>query len=84
MYAHFDYQCKAGHVFEEFVDRNAPEKVKCPVCGELNTTRLISAPRIDGALGLDANSFPTMGAKWVRQRRQHQSMEERRKGEHGL
>lgn len=82
MHAYFDYQCRGGHEFEEFVDRNAPEKVKCPVCGELSS-RVLSAPRIDGSLGLDALSFPTMGDKWVRQRRQHQTIEERRKREHG-
>ena len=79
-----DYECSCGKIFEELADPSAPEKVKCPGCCQFGTaTRLLCAPRIDPRLGVDAESFPSMGDKWVRRRQQHQKIEERRYREHG-
>ncbi len=79
-----DYLCQCGTLFEELADPNTPQQVKCPDCGQLGiATKQLSAPRIDPLLGLDATGFPTMGDKWVRRKKQHQTREERRKREHG-
>jgi putative FmdB family regulatory protein len=75
----FDYECKScAQVFEELVDRDSPEPVKCPSCGQFDTTRLITGTTIDPNLGLDAESFPTMGDKWAKKREQRRRQESRR------
>ena len=80
----FDFECEGcGQVFEELADRDSPVPVKCLKCGHLKTRRLISAPRIDPSLGLDAQSFPTMGAAWEKKRAQRKRIEERHYREHG-
>lgn len=78
----FDWQCpNCGAEFEEFEQEGA--KPVCPVCHTTDSaTKLIGATRLDPKLGLDASGFPSMGAKWVRRRQQHQRIEERRKREH--
>ena len=81
----FDHRCaKCGETFEELVERDSPSVVTCPVCQYFgHAERLLSAPRLDTSLGVDASSFPSLGAKWVRNRKQHQRIQERRKLEHG-
>ena len=82
----FDHQCpNCGAVFEALrQSSDSQEKVECTVCHTTDfATKLLSAPRLDPKLGVDAIGFPTMGDKWTRRRQQHQRIEERRKREHG-
>lgn len=81
----FDHRCeRCKHIFEELVDRDSPSVVTCPKCQHFgHAERLLSAPRLDTSLGTDAASFPTLGDRWVRNRKQHQRIQERRKLEHG-
>jgi putative FmdB family regulatory protein len=74
----FDYACECGHVFEELVDRDSPSPVKCPLCGQFETKRQIGSFTIDPRMGLDAASFPSMGAKWEKLRVQRRRAESRR------
>lgn len=77
-----DYECQScGAKFEELADRNHPETVKCPECGQFNATRLITGTRIDPRLGVDL-AFPTMADKWARTRRQAAQIERKRKQAH--
>lgn len=77
----FDFECgKCRLVFEELVPHNVRDVV-CP-CGYL-AKRLVSAPRIDPRLGVNADSFPTMGDKWARVREQRAKIESKRAREHG-
>lgn len=78
----FDYACGCGHQFEDLVQSDKRDSVNCPSCGAL-AKRQLSTPRLSTAMGVDAASFPTMGDKWIRQRKQHQRIEEARKREHG-
>jgi putative FmdB family regulatory protein len=62
MWRHDDYECKAcGHIFEEMTNDNCA--VPCTSCaGE--TSRIISAPRIDWLhMGTDPG-FPSAYEKW--------------------
>jgi putative FmdB family regulatory protein len=77
-----DYACECGHKFEDLVERDRRDSVTCPSCGG-PTKRQLSAPRLDTRLGVDAASFPTLGDRWVRNRKQRQRIEEARKREHG-
>lgn len=75
----FDFRCNTcTHVFEELVNRDSPEPVKCPSCGQFDTTRQIGSFTIDPRLGLDPDSFPTMGDKWAKKREQRHRLESRR------
>lgn len=75
----FDHECqKCAHVFEELVDRDSPDPVKCPSCNQLDTKRLIGSFMIDPKMGLDAASFPTMGDRWANMREQRRRAESRR------
>lgn len=78
----FDYTCGCGTTFEELVERDSRDSVTCPSCGSL-AKRQLSCPRLDTRLGVDPDSFPTLGDKWERNRKQHQQIEEARKREHG-
>lgn len=80
----FDYMCcDCGEQFEELVDRDNPDPVKCPTCDQLDTKRLTTWHHIDPKLGIQSGSFPTMGDKWARIRRQRQKIEAKRDREHG-
>ena len=81
----FDHRCaECARIFEELVERSTPSVVTCPHCKYFgHAERLLSAPRLDTSLGVDASAFPTLGDKWVRNRKQHQRIQERRKLEHG-
>lgn len=75
----FDFECSdCTHKFEELVNRDSPEPVKCPSCDQFNTKRLIGSFTIDPRLGLDPVSFPTMGDKWAKKREQRYRVESRR------
>jgi putative FmdB family regulatory protein len=74
----YDYECleaACGHTFEELAKYE--DAVPCPLC-EGPTRRLVGAPTIDPRLGLDPASFPTMGDKWARIRRQRAKIESSR------
>jgi hypothetical protein len=50
----FDLQCSAHHSFEgwfgseaDFVDQLARQLVQCPVCGDAQIDKLLSAPRLN-------------------------------------
>jgi len=50
----FDLQCSAHHSFEgwfgseaDFVDQLARQLVQCPVCGDAQIEKLLSAPRLN-------------------------------------
>lgn len=80
----FDYQCDVCfNEFEELVDRDNPGTVKCPVCDSSKTRRLVTGTRIDPRLGVDPDSFPTMGDKWARKQRQRKATEMKRRESHG-
>ncbi len=75
----FDHQCRScSTVFEEFVYTEATSGPDCPDCGATDAERLIGAPRLDPRMGLDPTSFPTMGDKWAKVRRQRQQIERKR------
>lgn len=74
----YDYECLdtvCSHNFEELAKYE--EQVPCPQC-KGPTRRLVGAPTIDPKLGLDAASWPTMGDKWARIRRQRAKIESKR------
>lgn len=77
----WDFECQnhvtCNHTFEEMVKYEDASSVLCPRCNG-PTTRLIGTPMIDPKLGLDAASYPTMGDKWARIRRQRQKIESSR------
>lgn len=79
----FEFRClneACGQVFDEFVEYESIPTVKCSLCGSA-TQRQLCAPMIDPKLGLDAASFPTMGDKWARVRRQRAKIESQRKSD---
>ena len=81
----FDHECpNCGTVFEALrQSATSTEAVECTDCGQtVFAKKLLSAPRMDPRLGVDSAGFPTMGEKWIRRRKQHQRIEERRKREH--
>lgn len=61
----FEFRCKNGHIFEEFVDGNITSS-RCG-CGA-NATKIVSATQhiLDGASG----DFPGKHMKWVREHEQ--------------
>lgn len=72
----YEFQCNSTycqHQFDEYVAYEDIPTVKCPKCGT-DTTRHITAPRMDPRLGVDP-SFPTMADKWARTRRQRAKIE---------
>lgn len=78
----YDFRCTScTSVFDDMVKSDVFEAI-CPECGETGT-RLVSRPRLDPRLGVDADGFPTMGDKWARTRVQRKKVEERREREHG-
>lgn len=78
----YDFECRScGAVFEELTPRNVHD-VECPECGG-RAFRLVSAPRIDPKLGVNADAFPTMGDRWARVREQRAKIESKRAKEHG-
>lgn len=80
----YDFECSTcRHEFEEFKDTNSDALIACPRCGWDNTTKLISGTRIDPKLGVDANSFSTMGDRWARIREQRQKIENKKVRDHG-
>jgi len=79
----FDHECTGcGHTFEELVDRDHPETVKCPKCDQFHVRRLITGGRIDPSLGTDP-AFPTMYDAWARKHEQAAKIERKRKLSHG-
>jgi putative FmdB family regulatory protein len=80
----FDYLCTTcGDEFEELVEREHPDPVKCPTCGSSSTRRLVTGTRIDPRLGIHADVFSTMGDKWAKKQRQRKAIEMKRRREHG-
>ena len=78
----FEFWCPAcAAKFDDLV-KPTKQTAPCPQCGGAGK-RLISAPRIDPRLGVDAKAFPTMGDKWAKVRRQRKVIEEKRAREHG-
>lgn len=75
-----DFECSnCTHVFEDFT---GPE-IWCPECGSKAVTRLITGTRLDPRLGVNPDSFPTMGDKWARVRKQKQQIDAKRARDHG-
>lgn len=80
----FDFLCTlCGEEFEDLIEREHPDPVKCPLCGSSQTQRLITGTRIDPKLGVDPDSFPTMGDKWARKQRQRKAIEMKRRHANG-
>jgi len=76
----FDFQClepDCSEQFEELAKYEETGDVKCPSCNG-PTRRLIGSFTIDPKLGLDPASYPTMGDKWARIRRQRAKIERSR------
>jgi hypothetical protein len=62
MYKVFDFRCKNGHIFEEFVEgRTTTSRCKCGS----DATKIVSASNfvLDGSTG----DFPGRHMKWVRE-----------------
>lgn len=79
----FDFQCpKCTNEFEELVNTGSPETVNCPECST-PAIKLITGTRIDSRLGVDASSYPTLGDKWARIRKQRQQIEAKRARDNG-
>jgi hypothetical protein len=62
----FDLQCLHGHSFEgwfaaerDFADQLERGLVACPVCGEAQVRKMLSAPRLNLGAGRDAPSPPS-------------------------
>jgi len=52
----FEYKCKCGKVFEAlilFAKEN--EQLKCPECGDIELTKLISKPFLPSSVGAPAD-----------------------------
>lgn len=80
----FSYECRTcSQEFEELVDRDNPGTVNCLKCGSTNTHRLVTGGRIDPKLGVDAESWPTMGDRWARIRRQRKQIEDKQARDNG-
>lgn len=80
----FDFRCQSEVCKHKFTDMVKPDvfQAACPECGG-ESKRLISAPRLDPRLGLDPESFPTMGDKWAKKHRQRRRIEDERAAKHG-
>lgn len=63
----FDFECSAGHRFEELVPANR-KTIKCLRC-QRNAERQISGTHLDPRMGL-TNDFPTMARRWDKRTRQ--------------
>jgi len=76
----WDFECKnatCGHGYEDLVSDEERDTQTCPLCGG-PVSRLIGTPMFDPKLGLDAGTWPTLGDKWARIRRQRAKIEKRR------
>lgn len=81
-YLVYDFRCnECEHAFDDFVRPDSYTTV-CPECGA-QARRLITGTRLDPKLGVDAEAFPTLAAKWARIRKQRAKIEAAHYKEHG-
>lgn len=81
-YMLFDFRCTGcSHKWDDMVKPNV-WSAPCPKCGA-EGKRLISTPRLDPRMGLDAVGNPTMGDKWAKIRKQRAKIESAHYKEHG-
>lgn len=78
----YDFECPAGHVFEELVDGHFDWHL-CPI-HEAASKRLVPAPRIDrSSIALSASASPESIAHFDRVHRQRKAIEEKSMADHG-
>lgn len=78
----YEFQCGACRkIFDDLVQPDQQTHV-CPDCGK-SAKRILSAPRFDIRMGIDAVGSPTMGAKWARQHEQARKADEKRSRDNG-
>ena len=61
----YEFKCKnCDHVFEELVfsTNYSSENIICPVCGEKNTDKLMSAFSSSGSATIGSGSAPSCGS----------------------
>lgn len=52
----YEYKCKCGKVFEALtLPARENEQIKCPECGGIELTKLISKPFLPNSVGAPAN-----------------------------
>lgn len=78
----FEFRCTScEHKFDDLVKSDV-QQTPCPNCSGTGE-RLVSAPRLDPKMGVDAEGNPTMGDKWAKIRRQQAQIEKKHYKEHG-
>jgi putative FmdB family regulatory protein len=78
----FEFMCsECKHIFDDLV-QSSEKTLPCPVC-KSTANRILSPPRFDIRMGVDAVGNPTMGAKWARQHEQARKVEEKRARDNG-
>jgi hypothetical protein len=80
----FEFRCQNSECaikFDDLVTSDIKEST-CPECGGMGN-RIISMGRIDPKLGVDPDSFGTLGDKWARTREQHHKIMKKRQEDHG-
>lgn len=79
----FEFQCPCCDlIFDDLVQPHEMTHA-CPKCQSPHAKRILSAPRFDIRMGIDAVGNPTMGAKWARQHEQARKVEEKRARDNG-
>lgn len=82
-YRVFEFQCPdCDQIFDDLVQPTELTHV-CPNGCKGLAKRILSAPRFDIRMGIDAVGNPTMGAKWARQHEQARKADEKRARDNG-
>lgn len=78
----FDFRCTScEHQFDDLV-KSSVHSIPCPNCSS-EAKRLVSTPRLDPKMGLDAEGNPTMGDRWAKIRKEKALIEKKHYKEHG-
>lgn len=80
---YFDFRCPNGHVHDDLV-KQATTESPCPVCEEVATKVILSAPNIAwNEMGSQRNAGPEFKARFDRVHREQKAKEAKCKKEHG-
>ena len=78
----YDFRCtNCSAQFDDLVNSSVYES-DCPECGAKGK-RLVSTPRLDPKMGVDAEGNPTMADKWAKIRTKQAQIEKKHYEEHG-
>lgn len=78
----YDFRCTNCQLKFDTMVKSDVYLAPCPDCGS-DGKRLISTPRLDPKMGIDAEGNPTMGDKWAKIRKQRAEIEKKHWKEHG-